>query len=451
MKSIPMKAGQNARVPLGIKLGYGVADLGGNLFFTLIGFYLTIYLTDGVQLAAHLTGWVVMIGSFWDAMTDPLVGIWSDRCRTGWGRRRPFMFWGAISLFLTMVLMFNPWQLGNQNLLFLLMTLIYCLLNTAYTLYSVPYSSLLPELTGDFDQRTVMTGYRMTFAVIGTLVGVGLAPLVLNSFEDPIVGWPVMGGVMGLIMLTTILITTFSIKEPSSSVLNKQDNFMKTMRYALTNKAFLLALFPWTFHIAGITLVQGAIIYYFKYIYLDEESFQFALLALLLASLVFIPVWVQVAARIGKKWTYNIGMTIVGLGVLAFYFFAESGGVQMAIIIMGICGVGFSTHYVIPFALVPDVIECDFAETGIRREGAYFSLWTFMSKLGRGIAMGMIGWVLAFFHYSPEGEQPDSAIFGIKLLCGPIPMLFFVAGVLILHFYPISKDYYLARTKPNST
>ena len=431
------------RLKTGVKLGYGIGDLGGNLFFTLIGFYLPNFLTDGVLLGPALAGMVVLVGSMWDAVTDPVVGYWSDNSESRYGRRRPFMFWGGISLFILMGLLFWEWNIGHQLALFIIMTVTYCALNTAYTLFSVPYSSLLPELTSQYDERTELTGYRMSFAVIGTLVGVGGAPLLKDWFSGPdSQGWFGMALVMGGIMWITTWITVFSVKEPANRVAVSQLPFFTTMKQALSNRAFLLALIPWTLHIAGITFLQGAIIYYFKYIYHDEGRFAQALLALLVSALVFIPVWVKLSRTLGKKETYNLGMGIFAAGVTCFYFLGERGGPGLAIALMAVCGIGFATHYVIPFALVPDVIECDYMDTGIRREGAYFSQWTFMSKIGRAIAMGMIPWTLGQYGFVPDQDQTPEALAGIRMLCGPFPIICFILGIIVLNFYPISKTYY---------
>jgi GPH family glycoside/pentoside/hexuronide:cation symporter len=88
------------RLSLGTKLGFGVCDLGGNLFFTIMGFYLLNFMTDVAKLGAGLAGIAMMIGKVCDAITDPTVGYLSDRTKSRWGRRRPWMFWGAIFLFL---------------------------------------------------------------------------------------------------------------------------------------------------------------------------------------------------------------------------------------------------------------------------------------------------------------------------------------------------------------
>ncbi len=105
---------EQQKLPMKTKLGYGVCDLGGNLFFTIVAFLLLNYLTDTVGVSAGLAGMIIMIGKVWDAITDPMVGFLSDRTKTKWGRRRPYMLVGAFPLFVTMILMFTNPKLESQ-------------------------------------------------------------------------------------------------------------------------------------------------------------------------------------------------------------------------------------------------------------------------------------------------------------------------------------------------
>ena len=136
-------------------------------------------------------------------------------------------------------------------------------------------------------------------------------------------------------------------------------------------------------------------------------------------------------------------MGIMTAGVLAFSLGGESLGVAAAVVIMGLAGTGLSTHYVIPHSILPDIVEHDSVHHGgIRREGVFSSLWTFLSKIGQAIALALNGWILALFNYTPEAELSGETLTGIKLICGPAPAVFYVIGIAILAFYPISKEYY---------
>jgi GPH family glycoside/pentoside/hexuronide:cation symporter len=101
-----------------------------------------------------------------------------------------------------------------------------------------------------------------------------------------------------------------------------------------------------------------------------------------------------------------------------------------------------ATNYVMPYAILPDVTELDYAETGIRREGVFYGLWNFTLKVGQAFATALMGWILSAFGYVPDVAQSASSIFGIRFLCGPAPAVFFIAGVVVLSFYPISRRYY---------
>ncbi|MFW5815131.1 MAG: MFS transporter, partial [Spirochaetota bacterium] len=118
------------RLSLRVKLGFGVGDLGGNLYFTVVGFYLLNYLTDSFGLAAAAAGTAALLGTVWDAITDPAVGYISDRTHTRWGRRRPYMAVGAVFLFVLLILMFTNPGITSDAGKFTYALVIYCLLNT---------------------------------------------------------------------------------------------------------------------------------------------------------------------------------------------------------------------------------------------------------------------------------------------------------------------------------
>ncbi|MCF7913539.1 MAG: MFS transporter [Spirochaetaceae bacterium] len=430
------------------KIGYGIGDLGGNLFFTIMGFYLLFYFTDVAGIAAGLAGTAIMIGKIWDAVTDPTVGYLSDRSKSRWGRRRPFMFAGAIILFFGMGILFIPYGVTSQIALFVLATLTYCLVNTAYTLVNIPYGALTPELTDDYYERTVLNGFRMSFAVVGTFVGVSIVLPLVDLFGGTRLAWTGMGLVTGGIMAAATLTVVFSVRENPKPRIHSQENIFKSYFQVLSMKTFLTALIPWALHMAGVNVLQTSLLYYFRYIYQNEAAFQIALPILLGAAVLAIPVWVRISKQIGKKLSYNIGMLIFAAGVILFFFIGHRTGVQVSYVIMFFAGLGFATHYVMPWAIVPDVVEYDYAERGVRREGVFYGMWTFSSKIGQAVGIGLSGWMLSIFGYQESvagvqaATQSETAMLGIRLLTGPIPAAFFIAGVIVLSFFPITNKKY---------
>jgi GPH family glycoside/pentoside/hexuronide:cation symporter len=476
MKSKDTGTSAGSKLRFGTKVGFGVGDLGGNLYFTIMGFHLLYFLTDIVQLGAFLAGLATAIGKISDAISDPIVGYLSDHTKSKWGRRRPYMFIGAITLFITMIVMFtNPGLQADQLLLFIWATIAFILLSTAYTLVNIPYGALTPELTTDFHEKTVLNGYRQIFALMGTFTGVLAIGPLLQLFTGNInLGWSVYGGVMGGVMMLSALVTVFAVKETAATrlkdkvntlttprfsgsainvddavldsampkVFSKEENFFSAYLSILKDKVFLLALIPWTLHITGVSVLMAAFKYYFIYIYKQESLFTISMAAMLGAVVPSLFFWVWVSKKIGKKATYNLGMGLFAVAVLIFFFLGEQLGPTFAMFIMALAGVGFATHYVVPYALVPDIVEYDYSKTGRRREGLYYATWTLLTKIGQALAFVVAGVVLNLAGYIANTAQTPLALLGIKLLCGPIPALFFVAGVIVLAFYPINQAFY---------
>jgi GPH family glycoside/pentoside/hexuronide:cation symporter len=433
---------QSGKLPVKVKLGFGVCDLGGNLYFTVVAFWLLNYLTDTLGLAAGLAGTAIMIGKIWDAVTDPMVGWLSDRTRSRWGRRRPYILFGALPLGVMMVVMFTNPGLESQSQLFVWALVTFCLLGTALTLVNIPYSALTPELTRDFHERTSLNGYRSVFMVLGTLLGAGAALPLVGAFASKTTGWTVAGSVFGAVMTVTALITFFSVREPAVERPRQQTGFLSSYLLVFKNRAFLSLLSAFLLHITAVTLVSGIMVFYFKYIYQNEAMTTLALLVLLVTTMVFIPVSVRVSRRLGKMRTYFTGLLIIAAACLGIFGFAHIWGMPFFFAASFVAGVGLSTTYTIPWSMIPDTVEYDVAETGTRREGAYYGIWTFVTKIGQALAGFLSGWVLALSGFVAEAAQAPRVLLWIRLIIGPLSALLFVAAAAVLLTYPITEGRY---------
>ncbi len=443
---------EESRKPLKVKLGYCAWDLSSSIFFTAGTFLLLNFLTDKVGLSAALAGVALMIGKVWDAVTDPAVGYLSDRTKTKWGRRRPWILFASIPFGLSFLWMFTDPQIGveNQTGIFLWATLSFMLLCTFYTFANVPYNSLLPDITKDFNERTEFMGYRTIFAVIGTFIGAGASVPIIKAFEmsyDKRIGYIAMGAIFGMIIAVAAITPFFAVKEPPLPEVVEKKNIFKSNMDAFRNKPFMLILIPWFMNSAGVAVILTMMIYYFKYIYQREELVTIAMIVLLVTTIVFVPITLFISKRFGKRNTYIAGMSIVILSLLVFSAFAHTYGVISAYIIMAFAGIGFSTHYILPWSIVPDTVDYDYAKTGIQREGIYYGLWSFVIKVGAALAGLFCGVTLSKSGYIEPisgiaSLQPESALLGIRLLIGPGSAIFFLIGNIVLAFYPIDKKMY---------
>jgi len=436
---------EQKKLKLGTKIGFGAADLGGNLFFTAMGFWTLNYLTDTVGLSAAAAGGAVMVGKLWDAVTDPMMGFISDRTRTRWGRRRPYLLFGAVPLALTMWFFFTNPHIGSQAWLTIWAAIALCALNTAYTVVNIPYSSLTPELTKDYHERSSLNGFRFGFAVIGTILGAGaVLPLVGIFGADRSSGFSFMGAILGFLMAVSTLVTFFSVHEPDHSHEPKPtEKFFPTFLAVFRNKPYVILLLTYALNLTALNFVQGILVYYFKYIYRDEALTTLAMILLLVTAMVCIPVSVKVSKRIGKKRTYQICFAILASACLVIYFLGHRLGSGFFLAMMVYAGIGIGFGYVAPWAMVPDTIEFDAVRTGNRKEGAFYGMWTFTSKVGTSLAIALTGLILGAAGYAANlPEQGASALAAIRLIIGPIPAIVFVAATILIERYPIDEKTY---------
>jgi GPH family glycoside/pentoside/hexuronide:cation symporter len=425
------------------KLGFGIFDLGGNMLFTVMSFWCLNYLTDTVGLAAAWAGAAVMIGKIWDAVTDPAMGFISDRTLTRWGRRRPYLLFGAIPMLLTMWFFFTSPHIESPVMLAVWAALALMAVNTASTIINVPYSSLTPELTDDYHERTSLNGYRFGCAVFGTLIGAAGVEPIVGLFADKRTGFSIAGLVFGALMAITTLLTFFGTKERKHTKADlPTEGFFATYKEVFFNKPYVILVLTYALHMVAITFLTGILVYYTKYIYRREDMTTPAMIVLLLVAMVFIPVSVFVSKKIGKKRTYQICFVIIAAACMGIFFLGEILGVNFFLGIMVFAGIGVGFSYVAPFAMVPDTIEYDAAKTGKRKEGSYYGMWTFISKLGTALSVFLAGLILSRGGYIADTIQGEGAIMAIKIIIGPLPALIFVIAIVLIHFYPLDEEAY---------
>jgi Na+/melibiose symporter-like transporter len=192
------------------KLLYGAGDTGFSLTATIIGAYFAIFLTDVVHISPGIAAAAIFIGRSWDYVNDPLIGHVSDRTRTRWGRRRPFLLFGALpfALAFTMLWFRPPWE--SELALVIYYAVAYVIYDAAATFVYMPYFALTPELTPDYDERTALTSYRMFFSILGSLVSFTVPLIIVGAFmpeNAPRV--LAMGAIFGLASALPLLLAFF--------------------------------------------------------------------------------------------------------------------------------------------------------------------------------------------------------------------------------------------------
>ena len=434
------------------KLGFGIFDMGGNMFFTLMSFWALKFLTDTVGIAAAWAGVAVMIGKIWDAVSDPLMGYISDRTLSRFGRRRVYLLYGAVPMLLSMLFFFTaPEYLpSSMHIIWAIIALV--LINTASTVINVPYSSLTPELTSDYNEQSSLNGYRFGCAVFGTLAGAGAVEPLVQLFAragspNPLAdsrGFSIMGLILGSLMMIVTLLTFFGTRE--KKVYTKEDlpkeNFFSAYRAVFKNKPFVVLISTYALHMTGLSFLTTILAYYTREVLGREDITTFALIFLLLTAMLFIPISVMVSKKIGKMRTYQICFAILSSACAMIFFFGHHlPRIEFFYALMVYAGIGVGFSYVAPFAMVPDAIKHGAAEIGEGKEGSYYGMWTFVSKFGTALAIFVAGLILEWGGYiSHAGEaeitQPASVFNAIRVIIGPIPIVILIAAIFVVNRYP---------------
>jgi GPH family glycoside/pentoside/hexuronide:cation symporter len=451
------------RLPFWQKLIYGSGDWGSAGYGTLRQIFYAIFLTDVVGLEPRLASVAALAGILWDAINDPLVGILTDRARTRWGRRRPFLLIFSIPYGLSYLLLWwaPPWD--SQVALAVTVTLAFMISDTLATLVEVPCSALLPELTPDYDERTGLTTIRMFFNLGVSLVTAVSAPMIVDAAlaggMSQQQGYLLVAGLFGGLGVVPFLLIFFFLREryrPQQAD-GPETPVMQTIRTAWANIPFRFAsmiyMLNWiTFDLIGLVLpfyllywiARGDLLASLEVagIRLPIESAVFAIL--LTTAFLALPIWLFVSNRTSKRTAYIIGM-VFWAGVQLGIFFLQPGQVEVMLLMAFLAGISVSAAHILPDAMFPDVIEWDELRTGRRQEGIYYGVKNFIRKLTGALAIFIGLQVLGWFGYQtpPPGaiqfQQSETTLTALRLLIGPFGGILLFSAVGLSWFYPLDR------------
>jgi GPH family glycoside/pentoside/hexuronide:cation symporter len=427
-----------------VKAMYGVGDMGVAMLTAITQFFLMFYYTDVALIDPAIVGSALMVGKLtWDAVNDPLFGYVSDRTTTRWGRRRPYLLFGAIPLAIVTWLLFSiPTGLKGGSA-FWTVLLSFLLFDTIHTIVSVNYSSLTPELSRDYDERTSITTVREIFTVFGYILGAATTTLVADFFSKSVglsrhASYSAMGAFFGVVAMVAVFITVAGVREKPADVAPAKIPPFKAIASTFKNKPFMWLMGCFLLTNLAFTLLTTLLPYYLTYQLEMSKEMPMVMLAMLGAIGVFLYPMKIVADKIGKGPAYAVGLGIAALACAATFFMPHHP-TPFIYVIGAVAGMGFSAQWVCPWSMLPDVIEYDELKTGQRQEGLYYGMWNFITKLTNAFGIALVGWTLSAYGYIANQPQTDRALFGIKLFFGPASAIAIFIALPFLATYPITR------------
>ncbi len=428
------------------KLKFGVGDFGMSAVTALLQFYMLFYYTDVVGIKPSVAGTAILVGKLtWDMINDVLFGYLEDKTVSRWGRRKPYLMFCALplagSFWLTLSL---PSGMSNVAAFFAIIGT-FILYDTFNTLIVTAYSAMTAELTTDYDERTSISTYRMVFNAVGYIFGAGittaLATMISSSANISLrQGWSCVGLIFGLLAGLTVLVPALFVNVgPAVSDEPTTMPPMKAILSTLQNKPFVKYIIISSLMSTAFTLVTTMLPYYLVYQMRMGDNQSLIMLLLLGTLTLFIVPCSKVSLKIGKARTYALGIGIA-CTALVVAFFISSGSTALLYIVAIVAGIGFSSQWVCPHSMIPDVIEYDELATGERREGIYYGMNAMAGKITGALGSAICGWGLDLCGYVENAEQTATALFGIRFLFALLPAILLILCIPMLMRYPITRE-----------
>ncbi|PFO06360.1 MFS transporter [Bacillus sp. AFS076308] len=421
------------------RIGYGAADLSCNLVWQMIGLYLMFYYTDVVGLKAVQVSLLFLLTRIVDGVADVMMGIIIDKTNTKWGKSRPYFLWGAIPFAILGILAFYVPDVGPVGkLLYAYMT--YMGLSMVYTMVNIPLASILPSLTSEPQERTMLSTVRIIFSFIGaTAVSVLTMPMVKTLGGGSQATGFFWTMVIFSIIACLFFFYTFKNVEEKVKVQVEKVTVKQAFSTLKGNKPYYIFALNILFMWGSYFFQQGALIYYFTY-NLDRAD----LVATIAGIGSFVPIAGTfltpiIAKKMYKRSLFMISSVVNLVGILIMLF----AGSNIPVIIVGavIAAIGYGTRQSIYFSMQADPVDYGEWKTGINASGLLSALNGFIGKVTMAVAGALFGLMLTWGHYVPKGHQTEQALLAIKMGYLIIPAVLVVVSMITMSFYNLDKIY----------
>lgn len=425
-----------------LSLGWGLGSLSMSTMFQAVSVLLLRYMVDFVGIAAATAGLLIGVSKIYDAVVDPFIGMMSDRTRSRWGRRRPYLLLGSVVSAASFWLLFSLPAAVPEPTKIAIAALALVGNATGYALFVIPYLAMPAEMTTSPRARTSLMGYRISATAVGQVVGSFVAPLLIAGSGGGLAGHRVMAAWLAVIILVIGVLCFWLTRDAIQTVRVKTHHYTvsQQIKLAFGNKPFVVLMGVKAANLFGVAILTAITPFFFTKIlhdnYVDLGYFFLARAIALFASQ---PAWVWLSHRVGKKNTFQISSLLYSLCTLALLW-GRPGTPLTAVLALGLLTGFFSGGLLlIGQALLPDTIEHDFRRTGLRREGVFSGVYTTIEKASFAFAAAALGVVLSTMGYiQPVGHaaEPASALRAIRL-CLLIPAVCQAISSLMLLWYRI--------------
>ncbi len=430
-----------------VRIGWGLGSLPGSALSVTANVLLLRFMTDTLGIAAAFAGSLFAVAKLWDAVVDPFIGRLSDRIRTPWGHRLPWILAGGILSSLVLVAAFAAPVAGRTGLLVYMMIMM-LLFATTYSILMIPYLAMPAEMAGSYHGRTQMMSIRVLCSSAGTTLGLGVAPMLLAHWGATRAGHTKVAILIAIVAVVTTILCVWMIRDaprpvrPEAPQIKMRDQW----RLAVANRPFLWLLIAKFLYFIVLACSITTFAYFTKHVLKTSDAWLGTFLMLQsLAVVVSQPLWLRIARVAGKKSGFMVAGLAYGLGHLSWWFATPTEPVALIFARAAFIGIAGGGTFLFMQAMLPDVLEFDQLTAGQNRAGVFTGVFVFVEQAAGALGAALIGLLLGAMGYvaATEGRiaaQPAGAVLGIYLCVSVIPFVVQLASLLAMSRYKLTAD-----------
>lgn len=429
---------------LGGKVGYATGVYGVFLAWMMVAIFLLYFYTDVLGLSPAKAGLVFFVASMWDAVSDPLMGWFTEKTRSRWGRYRPYLLFAAIPFAGSFAALFIKPDLSGEQLFWWCLVL-HIVFRTAYTAIYIPYTALIARLSSDADERASIAGFKGSFISLGALTVslFGLPAVTLLGGEDEAAGFlrfALICAGMAVVALWTCFLLTREKAAPEES--SGRDSASKaspwaTVKAIIANRPFIMVFAAVILFTGCYTMLNKTIVYVFKYDIGSRDAATYALSAIGVAGVISPLLWVRVTHRTSKRTVAMSGCLIAAAALLLIYWLNLSDIVALTALFL-VVGVGIHGFLMTFYAMVADTADWGEYQRGWRVEAPLFGIMSFANKSSLAVGTWTLGGLLELVGFEANVDQSAETLAGLRQIMSLVPMLGFLAAAGVIAFFPIN-------------